>query len=334
MTAVNSVSGQDYQSAFLRASGGILTNSEITEIVSDLFGLNLDPGEVASKIKNVTYSPDGKITIKTDDSTITYKDTVTSVAASQPAATPSNSVTVAKPASVFDDEVKSQTTKTQTYDDYVNSKINEYYKDKDLIDGSYGPYDTTTPEGQGANAGFAIAELTKSGFSVFEKDIKYASSDDKEWSVDSSLAFSHEALKTLDSNGNSVVDKDDDYWANIVSQYKNINIVSQYKNIKGFNPALLTNGELDKTKIFNQFDLNDDDKIDEAEYASFLRLQDVIKGENYRGTLRDGIITPDEREMTFYMLLSPLGDNILNNIFEKNKCKEALEKFKMPEKNI
>ena len=58
---------------FLQKSGGFLLNAEIDEIIADLKDSEINPEDIADKIKSVTVNPDGTIIIKTKDNcTITY----------------------------------------------------------------------------------------------------------------------------------------------------------------------------------------------------------------------------------------------------------------------
>ncbi|MDD3013846.1 MAG: hypothetical protein PHC34_09110 [Candidatus Gastranaerophilales bacterium] len=203
---------------------------------------------------------------------------------------------------------------------------------KNLIDGSYGPYSKSTLAGQGANAGYATAESTKNG-SIFGKDIKYAYNDDKGWSRDSSLAFSREVLKSQDSNGDGTLDINDDYWTNFANQYNNLSGEDRKQIL---NPALLNEkGELDKQKLFNQFDLNGDGKIDEAENTALMCLQDAVSqnftGTDFKGTPNDGTLSQDERDMGLdYMLKNPNAKTLLNEYYKGYELDQRQNIFKMP----
>lgn len=204
------------------------------------------------------------------------------------------------------------------------------------INGTKGPYDKNTAVGKGANAGQEAAKVGN----AFDGDIQYAFNEKNIWKVDSTLAFSTEALKGLDSNGNGKLDLDDGYWSEVIdSNNKMIDEMPDYKNM--LNKDLLDEkGHIKKEALFGVLDTDGNKEIDAAEYSAYLCLQDsTLKGYSEEdkklmgitGTADDGILSKGERDLGMSFLLGNTSSKgLLTQIKDGYKLKDFLSKFIMP----
>lgn len=187
------------------------------------------------------------------------------------------------------------------------------------IDGTTGPYDPNTAIGKGANAGREAGLVGN----AFDGDIQYAFNEGNIWQVASSLAFSHESLKSLDSNQNGSLDINDNYWNTLTEEYNAI--IDKNPELSNLiNKDLLDeNNHIDKQKLFGLFNLNNDKMIDDAENLALICLQDAL-GDN------NGALSQAERDLSA-ILFDPAAKDTMNKYLEHYKLNDYLAKFVMPE---
>lgn len=208
-----------------------------------------------------------------------------------------------------------------------------------LIDGSTGPYSTTTQKGRSANAGNEVANLFKKGVSLNNTDVKYAGIHStnpyrgavttgteypNKVNISEALAYSTEALKGYDLNNDGIV-----YAADF----------GYPKRTQSTDPNII--GMPAPSAVGTTIDLNSDGKIDAGEMTAWTIYQDgqVIKvgGSGismYSSHSVDGKVTAQEATFAKSELSRDPNEvkTKLQQIYNENNIAESKENFTMPPK--
>ena len=226
-----------------------------------------------------------------------------------------------------------------------------YFFQRMLIDGSKGPYSKNTNIGRSANAGNEVASLLKSRSSnlLANADIKYTNQlpqimwangvmppeevSKANVNISGALAYSTEALKGYDVNGDGTIS---------VAEFAKDNSVP-----RGVNLLLSEEGVAKSNAKAKALDLNNDGKIDAGEFSAYTIYQDGVKhdvtgiaqvgfiyGTVYDKDKVDGEVTAEEAKMANKELEThpDYVKSQLQQIYQKNKIAETQETFKMPKK--
>jgi|GEM_PF-4770034 len=190
----------------------------------------------------------------------------------------------------------------------VNYNPYNYFKDKTLIDGNYGPYNKNTPVGRSANAGLNAAQysgyaiLNNDGDSFQKKSIQYTTVDTEtgKLSVNGALA----------------------YAANSMAMF-----LKPKEIPNGQSKVRISKKDDDIIKIAASLD-GDPTTLNVAENATLTMFEDSA-------TSLDGIVTPEDVKIASDLAKEDptYTKENLTGIYTENDLENKAKKLKMPEIN-